>query len=158
MTLTEAWADGMRSLHGMHVHGFPNLFVIGFAQAANLISNVPHNLIEAGETMAAVVRHAIDIDAEEVEVTDQAEADWIALLQGGERRIGNDPNCTPGYYNNEGQLRVRRRSRAASAIPPARPRTSPTSTSGAAAASTPGWSSGPAPATEAVCREGSRGR
>ena len=20
------------------------------------------------------------------------------------RRIGNDPNCTPGYYNNEGQL------------------------------------------------------
>ena len=26
------------------------------------------------------------------------------LLRGGERRIGNDPNCTPGYYNNEGQL------------------------------------------------------
>ena len=104
VTLTEAWADGMRSLHGMHVHGFPNLFVIGFAQAANLISNVPHNLIEAGETMATVVRHAIDVDAEEVEVTAQAEADWIALLQGAERRIGNDPNCTPGYYNNEGQL------------------------------------------------------
>ena len=104
LTLSEAWQDGMRSLHGMHVHGFPNLFVIGFAQAANLVSNVPHNLVEAGETMAAVVRHAIDDSAEEVEVTEQAEADWIAVLQGGVRRIGNDPNCTPGYYNNEGQL------------------------------------------------------
>ena len=25
LTLSEAWADGMRSKHGMHVHGFPNL-------------------------------------------------------------------------------------------------------------------------------------
>ena len=30
LTLTEHWAaDGMRSLHGRNVHGFPNLFVVG---------------------------------------------------------------------------------------------------------------------------------
>ena len=34
--LSEHWTDGMRSLHGMHVHGFPNLFILGFAQGANL--------------------------------------------------------------------------------------------------------------------------
>ena len=57
LTLTEHWAaDGMRSLHGRNVHGFPNLFVVGFSQAANLISNVPHNLVEAGRTVAAMVK------------------------------------------------------------------------------------------------------
>ena len=25
----EYWAEGMRSLHGIHVHGFPNLFIVG---------------------------------------------------------------------------------------------------------------------------------
>ena len=28
-TLSEHWIDGMRSVHGMHVHGFPNMFVLG---------------------------------------------------------------------------------------------------------------------------------
>ena len=41
LMLSEKWADGMRSLHGMHVHGFPNLFILGFSQAANQIANVP---------------------------------------------------------------------------------------------------------------------
>ena len=41
------WAEGMRSKHGMHIHGFPNLFLVQPTQAANLISNVPHNLTEA---------------------------------------------------------------------------------------------------------------
>src|SRR6185312_11571040 len=54
--LSEAWADGMRSKHGIHVHGFPNLFFAQPTQGANLISNVPHNLTEAGRTIAAVVR------------------------------------------------------------------------------------------------------
>ena len=36
--LSDYWADGMRSLHGMNVHGFPNLFILGFSQAANQIA------------------------------------------------------------------------------------------------------------------------
>jgi cation diffusion facilitator CzcD-associated flavoprotein CzcO len=46
LTLSQAWADGMRSLHGVHVHGFPNAFFVQPAQGANLISNIPHNLVE----------------------------------------------------------------------------------------------------------------
>ena len=30
--LSERWDDGMQSLHGIHVHGFPNLFIIGRAR------------------------------------------------------------------------------------------------------------------------------
>lgn len=107
-TLGDRWADGMVSLHGMHVHGFPNLFVVGFSQAANLISNVPHNYAEAAATIAAVITHAESSGAELVETTAEAQAAWIAELEAGGRRFGNMPDCTPGYYNNEGQDTGRR--------------------------------------------------
>ena len=69
VTLSEHWADGMRTQHGIHVHGFPNLFFVQPTQGANLISNVPHNLIESARTIAAVVRHAADGGFGTVEVT-----------------------------------------------------------------------------------------
>ena len=69
LRLSDCWEDGMRSMHGIHVHGFPNLFIVGFAQGANLISNVTSNLADAGVTIATVIRHALDTDADEVEVT-----------------------------------------------------------------------------------------
>jgi len=100
--LSEHWGDGMMSLHGIHVHGFPNLFVVSPAQAANLISNVPHNLTEAGETIACIVAHAEAIGAAEVEVSAEVERAWVERLEAGGRTFGGDPTCTPGYYNNEG--------------------------------------------------------
>jgi cation diffusion facilitator CzcD-associated flavoprotein CzcO len=102
--LSEHWADGMSTLHGMHVHGFPNLFVVGFAQGANLISNITHNLAEAGTTIATIVRHAIDSDATEVEATGAAEAAWMDLIESNPASFLGNPDCTPGYYNNEGQV------------------------------------------------------
>jgi cation diffusion facilitator CzcD-associated flavoprotein CzcO len=109
VTLTERWADGMQSLHGIHVHGFPNLFMVTLGQAANLISNVPHNYLESGLTIASIVRHALDVGAERgsevtVEVTAEAEAAWLERLEAGaQARMTQMPDCTPGYYNNEGQ-------------------------------------------------------
>ena len=101
--LSEHWANGMRSKHGIHVHGFPNAFFVQPTQGANLISNVPHNLAESGKTIATVVRHARDAQAREVEVTKDAEDAWVALLLTGVGRMIGSPDCTPGYYNNEGQ-------------------------------------------------------
>lgn len=103
LTLSEYWADGMSSLHGIHMHGFPNLFMVQPTHGANLISNIPHNLIERGNTIAAIVKHAIDIDANQVEVTPEAEAAWMERLITGGRQFAGNPDCTPGYYNNEGQ-------------------------------------------------------
>ena len=56
--------------------GFPNLFIVGPNQGANLISNITHNLVEAGTTIAAVIAHALEIGAARVEVTPEAEAAW----------------------------------------------------------------------------------
>ena len=102
MRLSEYWADGMRSKHGIHVHGFPNLFIVQPTQGANLISNVPHNLTESGRTIAMTVRHALDVGADQVEVTAEAEEAWLELLFSGPGTMFGNAECTPGYYNNEG--------------------------------------------------------
>jgi cation diffusion facilitator CzcD-associated flavoprotein CzcO len=103
VTLTDRWAEGMETLHGMHINGFPNLFIVGPNQAANLISNITHNLTDAGLTIAAIVQHAEEIGAEEVEATKEAEQAWVTKLEGSQRAFLGSPDCTPGYYNNEGR-------------------------------------------------------
>ena len=116
-SLTEHWAEGVHTLHGMNVHGFPNLFIVGPSQAANLISNITQNLTEAGSTIAAIVRHALDTKAEQVEATAEAEDAWIALLESNPRSFGGNPDCTPGYYNNEGKPMDRKMKLGASGYP-----------------------------------------
>jgi len=101
--LSEHWANGMRTKHGNFVHGFPNAFILQPTQGANLISNVPHNLVEGGRTVAMIVKHALDKGAAEVELTAEAEEAWIKLLLSGPGWMGGGADCTPGYYNNEGQ-------------------------------------------------------
>lgn len=101
--ISDAWAQGMRSLHGIHVHGFPNLFLVQPTQGANLISNVPHNLTESAHTIATVVKRVLDRQLQRVEVTKASEDAWVELLLSGPGRLIGSPDCTPGYYNNEGQ-------------------------------------------------------
>ncbi|MDP1617279.1 NAD(P)/FAD-dependent oxidoreductase [Phenylobacterium sp.] len=103
LKLSQAWGEGMKSLHGIHVRDFPNAFFVQPTQGANLISNIPHNLTESGRTIAMTVRHALDVGAKEVEVTPEAQAAWVDLLLTGMGRMLGAPDCTPGYYNNEGQ-------------------------------------------------------
>jgi cyclohexanone monooxygenase len=102
--LSEAWGDGMRTKHGVHVHGFPNLFIVQISQGANLVSNVPHNFTEAGRTIATILRHTLDGGYREVEVSEEAQDEWMELLFSGPAiSVIGSPDCTPGYYNNEGQ-------------------------------------------------------
>jgi cation diffusion facilitator CzcD-associated flavoprotein CzcO len=101
--LSEHWSSGMRTKHGIHVHRFPNAFFVQPTQGANLISNVPHNLTEAARTIAMVVSHARMLGAKEIEVTKDAEDRWVELLLTGFGRMIGSPDCTPGYYNNEGR-------------------------------------------------------
>jgi len=116
-TLGDHWSDGMRTLHGIHVNGFPNLYIMGITQGANLISNIPHNFVEAGATIAAVVAAAEARGATEVEVTADAEEAWVTLLEGNPMAFMGNADCTPGYYNNEGRPVGRRERLNASGYP-----------------------------------------
>ncbi|HET6811103.1 MAG TPA: NAD(P)/FAD-dependent oxidoreductase [Acidimicrobiales bacterium] len=102
VTLSGYWADGMRSLHGMHVHHFPNMFILGHNQGG-FTANFPHMLTEASGHAAHIIRHAVDHAVREIEVTEEAETGWLQILDETARDIrGFQESCTPGYYNNEG--------------------------------------------------------
>ena len=103
LKLSEHWAAGMRSMFGMHVHGFPNMLVLGHTQGG-FTANYPHLLDEASRQMAHVVGHALGAGVREVEVTAEAEQEWIDTLAANARDVrAFQEQCTPGYYNNEGQ-------------------------------------------------------
>jgi cyclohexanone monooxygenase len=102
-SLTDAWGRGVRTLHGMHVHGFPNCFIMGNAQAG-FTASYPHMLNEQAKHAAYIVRRGIDAGAGEVEATPEAERAWVAQCIQKARQTGDFfENCTPGYYNNEGK-------------------------------------------------------
>jgi cation diffusion facilitator CzcD-associated flavoprotein CzcO len=101
--LSEHWSDGVRSLHGMHVHGFPNMFVLSHTQGGFTV-NYPHLLQEATTHLCHVLRYALDHDIATVEATHEGEEDWQERLAASARDIrAFQEQCTPGYYNNEGQ-------------------------------------------------------
>jgi cation diffusion facilitator CzcD-associated flavoprotein CzcO len=100
--LSEYWADGMRSMHGIHVHGFPNAFVVQLSQGANFVANVPHNLTDSATTVAAILAHAVNSGFDLVEVTREAEDAWMELMVPNPVMRSFLAGCTPGYYNNEG--------------------------------------------------------
>jgi cyclohexanone monooxygenase len=102
LKLSDYWAQGMRTKHGIHIRNFPNLFMVQLSHGASLGSNVPHNLTEAGMTIAKILEHAAHRQARVVEVTQEAEDAWMTLLSTNPRP-GRAPDCTPGYYNNEGR-------------------------------------------------------
>ena len=92
----------MRTKHGINIHNFPNAFMVQPTQGANLISNIPHNIIESGMTIAMMVKHALDNGCKTIEVSKEAEDAWVDLLMTGPGMMLGSPDCTPGYYNNEG--------------------------------------------------------
>jgi cyclohexanone monooxygenase len=101
-TLSDHWKDGMRSVHGMHVHGFPNMFVLGHTQGGFTV-NYPHLLDEASRHACHVLGHAVEHDLV-VEATREGEDAWLSVLTESASDFRTfQEQCTPGYYNNEGQ-------------------------------------------------------
>ena len=102
LSLSKAWGDGMRTLHGVHVHGFPNAFIVQPSQAANLISNVPHNIVDHADTISTIVAHAESKAFNAVEPSQAAQDAWVEMVLSGQGMLIGNTECTPGYYNNEG--------------------------------------------------------
>jgi cation diffusion facilitator CzcD-associated flavoprotein CzcO len=102
-TLSDYWGKGLKTLHGFYSHGFPNCFHLGVTQNA-LTPNFPHMLDEQTRHVAELVQHANLRQAQTIEPTAEAEADWVETIR------ANAPmnqqfraDCTPGYYNGEGR-------------------------------------------------------
>jgi cation diffusion facilitator CzcD-associated flavoprotein CzcO len=102
-TLSEHWGDGMKTLHGLTSHGFPNAFYLGITQNT-LTPNFPHMLDEQARYVAGVVQRAQMTQAQAVEPTAEAEAGWVKTIKDSAiANLGFRADCTPGYYNGEGR-------------------------------------------------------
>jgi cyclohexanone monooxygenase len=108
-TLSEKWAEGMSTFHGLHSRGFPNCFIVSNAQSGFTV-NFPHMLDEQSRHIAYIVKHALDNGIRVIEASEEAEADWVrTIIDLSQFNQSYLESCTPGYYNNEGKPSERSR-------------------------------------------------
>ena len=103
-TLEDKWGDGgARTLHGMTVNEFPNCFIFSTIQSG-FTANYPHALAEQSRHAAHIIAEARGRQASRIEPTVEAEEAWTGeILDAVLDRRKFQEECTPGYYNNEGQ-------------------------------------------------------
>ncbi|KAJ4348852.1 uncharacterized protein N0V89_010231 [Didymosphaeria variabile] len=103
-SITEKWKNGLSTLHGSLVRGFPNAFFVQYFQAA-LTFNLMHVTGEQAQHFAHIIAAAKAQNIRSVEPTQEAEDGWVnTIVQGAAGMAQFFGDCTPGYYNNEGTV------------------------------------------------------
>lgn len=102
--LHDHWANGYKTLHGFATTGFPNWFYIGVSQNG-LSVNMTAMFDDQAQHIAYIIAEAKKRGATEVEPTPEAQDAWVTTIK--KLSVVNRAyleSCTPGYYNNEGDL------------------------------------------------------
>jgi cation diffusion facilitator CzcD-associated flavoprotein CzcO len=101
--LSERWANGMRTFHGIHGRGFPNCFFLGFTQTG-YSPNFTHTLDEQSSHVAHVLGVLRERAVRSVEASQEAEDGWVQTIRGGRNpgQLRFLRECTPSYLNGEG--------------------------------------------------------
>jgi cation diffusion facilitator CzcD-associated flavoprotein CzcO len=100
-SLSDYWARGMKTHYGFLSHGFPNLFHMGLTQTG-LAPNFTYMLGGQATHIAHVMAEVKARNANSVEPTREAEAEWVARVTRKTFMSDYQSKCTPGYYNGEG--------------------------------------------------------
>jgi cyclohexanone monooxygenase len=103
VSLTDTWNADFRTLHGMHSHGFPNLFLMGGAQGAIAV-NYPYVMNIQSDQCVNIVRYCMENKVVRIEVKREAEARWVQTC--ADKKIDRGDyyqHCTPSYYDGEGR-------------------------------------------------------
>jgi cyclohexanone monooxygenase len=104
VTLSEKWHDGAVTFHGFMTRGFPNCLLMSTVQSGQS-ANFAHIIDEQSNHIAYLIEQARRRELRTVEPTDAAERAWAAEVVASARgRQAYQVECTPGYYNNEGQF------------------------------------------------------
>lgn len=104
LSIYDAWSSDIRTLHGVMTHGFPNLFLIGLYQGG-LNATVPENFNRQSEHIAQVIKRVRDEGSVVIEPSLAAQDAWVDHLRATAFDISElQVECTPSYFNNEGDL------------------------------------------------------
>ena len=104
--INETYAEGMRTLFGVHTHGYPNLFIMGGYQASFQF-NLTFMLQTQGDHIAECIKLARERGAAEIDVKPETEEWWVQEVIAHRGKTSRNADCTPGYYNFEGEFNRR---------------------------------------------------
>ena len=99
-------SHGARTLFGVHTHGYPNLFIMGGYQASFQF-NLTFMLQTQGDHIAECIALARKRGAKEIDVSPQTEEWWVQEVIAHRGKTSRNADCTPGYYNFEGEFNRR---------------------------------------------------
>ncbi len=102
MELNEKYADGMRTLFGIHSAGYPNLFIMGGYQAPFQF-NLTFMLQTQGRHIAECISYVLEHGYTAIDTTDASEQWWVDEVIRHRGKTNRNKECTPGYYNFEGE-------------------------------------------------------
>lgn len=101
VNLQDKYQEGIRTLLGIHTAGFPNLFIMGGYQASFQF-NLTEMLQTQGDHIAACIDHVRRNGHQTLDVTNEAEEWWVQEVIKHRGKTNRSEECTPGYYNFEG--------------------------------------------------------
>ena len=102
ISLSEAWAEGPATLHGVLSNGFPNMFMISTVQGAQA-TNFVHSITEAAQHVAFLIEQCVKGNYATIEPETAAQENWFETLFAQLWGIARyNATCTPGYLNSEG--------------------------------------------------------
>jgi cation diffusion facilitator CzcD-associated flavoprotein CzcO len=100
--LDDKYSEGIRTLLGIHTHGFPNLFIMGGYQASFQF-NLTDMLQTQGDHIAECISFTRDNGFKTMDPTFEAEQWWVDEVIEHRGKTNRNQECTPGYYNFEGE-------------------------------------------------------
>ncbi|MCR9258826.1 MAG: NAD(P)/FAD-dependent oxidoreductase [Pseudomonadaceae bacterium] len=100
--LDDKYADGIRTLLGIHTQGYPNLFIMGGYQASFQF-NLTDMLQTQGDHIAACIDYVRSNGLHSIDPTEEAEEWWVQEVIAHRGKTNRNQECTPGYYNFEGE-------------------------------------------------------
>jgi len=104
-TIDEVWANGISTLHGVACRNFPNFFFNGPPQTA-AGPNYSFFLDQISQHVAYIITQSIkNAGCREVllEPTEEAMEAWSVEISKRAVALAGVKNCTPSYYNREGE-------------------------------------------------------
>jgi cyclohexanone monooxygenase len=106
LDLNDKYSEGIRTLLGIHSEGYPNLFIMGGYQASFQF-NLTDMLQAQGDHIAACIDYTRRHGHQTIDVTPQAEEWWVQEVIEHRGKTSRNQDCTPGYYNFEGEFQRR---------------------------------------------------
>jgi cation diffusion facilitator CzcD-associated flavoprotein CzcO len=106
LDLQDKYAEGIRTMVGIHTHGFPNLFIMGGYQAS-FNFNLTDVLQAQGDHIAGCIDYVRRHGYTTLDVTPESEEWWVQQVIEHRGKTNRNAECTPGYYNFEGEFNRR---------------------------------------------------